>query len=208
LLRQLDGHVLWISSLTFSHDDRELVSGSYDCTMRRWDLDSATEIDRMDAFNAWVRDGIYDVAEDSLLCVGNRIGAFRMDRTDSAELVFGDPNVGHMLAAIQLSPDGRLVAAAGWTRKVRIWNYQDAAELSPCIGHVAAVSDIAFLPDSRHLVSASFDNSVRMWDVEQSRETHRFLGHQGPVRTLSVAPDGSAIISGSADGTLRVWDCR
>ncbi|PBK63484.1 WD40 repeat-like protein [Armillaria solidipes] len=55
-MKTLRGHPWGISSLSFSHDQRHLASGSIDCTVRIWDISSGETLSVLDCHNDMVKD--------------------------------------------------------------------------------------------------------------------------------------------------------
>ena len=122
------------------------------------------------------------------------------------------------LLAMDVSPDGRLLAAGGALKgtshqdMIRLLDPSSGAVLALLRGHTNVVYRLKFSPDGRHLASASWDQSVRVWVVGSAlggglNSPHRTLkGHSEPVRGLAWSPDSRRIASGGGDGMLVLWD--
>ncbi len=116
---------------------------------------------------------------------------------------------------VALSPDHRLLAAAGADGTLRLWNVAAAGHPS-LVGTVVKADSqhplyvAAFSPDGRVLAAAGAGDVVRLWNVSDPARP-RPLGTPltGPASTIySVAfsPDGKTLAAGSADKTVRLWD--
>ncbi len=111
--------------------------------------------------------------------------------------------------ALQVSPDGRLLAAiavdkTGRTRAL-VFDLRTGRLLHALPGRW--LNAIAFSPDGRLLATGSSDRTARLWDPLSGKLLH-VLAHKGRVLTLAFSPDGHRLASGSADGATRVWDTR
>jgi WD40 repeat protein len=116
---------------------------------------------------------------------------------------------------LQFSPDGELLASAGFggekhlegtSDAVDLWDVATGKRLHHLLRHHETVSGLAFSPDSKRLASAGSDGTIRIWDTASGKEATEPPGHEAEVLALLYAPDGKTLLSQSADGTLRLWD--
>ena len=110
-----------------------------------------------------------------------------------------------ILYAAEFSPDQRLIATAGYDRKIILWDAETGTQLRTLRGHNGAIFDLAFSPDGRVLVSACADETAKVWSVESGERLDTLGQSEGEVFAVDVTPDGAHIIAASADNRLRVW---
>lgn len=114
------------------------------------------------------------------------------------------------LQDLALSPNGRVLATAGDSRTITLWDMTtvgDGAALHPLAvltGHTAPIQVLAFSRDGRTLASAGDDHMVMVWDVASPRLLGALTGHTERIRGLAFAPDGT-LISGAEDGRIIDW---
>ena len=53
-LQTLEGHTGWVSSVAFSPDGKQVVSGSHDETVRLWDAATGAALQRLEGHTNWV----------------------------------------------------------------------------------------------------------------------------------------------------------
>ncbi|KAH9844396.1 putative Mitochondrial presequence protease [Teratosphaeria destructans] len=106
---------------------------------------------------------------------------------------------------VTFSPDGALIASAGFDNHTKLWNAKDGKFLHTLRGHVGPVYQCAFSPDSRLLVSSSKDTTLKAWDVVTGKLKQDLPGHQDEVFAVDWAPDGERVGSGGQDRAVRVW---
>jgi WD40 repeat protein/energy-coupling factor transporter ATP-binding protein EcfA2 len=111
--------------------------------------------------------------------------------------------------AVAYSPDGRLVASAGRSTAIRVWDPASGAMVRRVeSGHVDWINSLAFSPDGRFLASASADDTIQLWAVGGEavlESVARLEGHTDDVWAVAFSPDGSLLASAGADGRVLLW---
>jgi ribosome assembly protein 4 len=106
---------------------------------------------------------------------------------------------------VAFSPDGLLIASAGFDNHIKLWNGTDGRFLHTLRGHVAPVYMAAFSADSRLLASCSKDTTLKLWDCASGKLREDLVGHKDEVFAVDWAPDGGRVASGGKDKAVRLW---
>ncbi|MBE2271710.1 MAG: TIR domain-containing protein [Anaerolinea sp.] len=210
-LASLRGHDKPISSLSFSPDNRTLVSASADGMVRLWDTESRREL-----VSIANRDSLYDIeyspdGHTLAAALGAKFGnTSSLVLTDVASrqpiLTFGTHNT--RLFEIVFSPDGAHIACACWDHLVTIWDIASAQQIAALAGHTGTVSSVVYSSDGAHIASGSWDGTIKLWDADTHHLIGTFTGHSDQVNSIALTADGQRLASVSADQTVRVWDTR
>ncbi|MFM7245402.1 MAG: WD40 repeat domain-containing protein [Planctomycetaceae bacterium] len=166
---------------------------------------------RLADFGRWViaadyaRDGttLVTAGGDSLLYRPGDVVAWNVaDGTRIGEFV------GHPTAvwAVRLSPDGRLLATAGYDGLVRLWDVSTRQPKHDLKKHKGWVRGVAFSPDGTRLASAGEDGSVVLWDIATGAEVKTIAAHEGAAACVAYAPDGQTLASGGGDNLVKLWN--
>jgi eukaryotic-like serine/threonine-protein kinase len=108
--------------------------------------------------------------------------------------------------AVALSAEGKLLAVAGASSDIGIWNTEDG-KLLRTLSVQRPVWSLAFSPDGRRLLSAGWTSDVLLWDLKNEQTAPQKLeGHSLTVWSAQFSPDGSAIATAGSDQTIRLWD--
>lgn len=210
--RTLKGHSGWVTGVAFSSDGRRLASGSWDQTVKFWNVPTGEELNTVGSKMkevqalAFSRDGRWLAAENS------RDTVTVWDTTTGRELhtLSSDKPLGALgsnwVYSIAFSPDGRWLASAVDDKTVRLWDVATGHAVRDLTAQRRTVIYAAFSPDGRWLASGDDDKAIGIWDVSTGQEIQRLNGHKKPIYAVVFSPDGHWLASASADKTIKVWD--
>ena len=105
----------------------------------------------------------------------------------------------------EFSPDGTLLATAGYDRVIRIWETATGKFLRDISGHNGAVFDLAFSPDGKLIASASGDETGKVWRVDTGKRLDTLNQPTGEQFRIAFTPDGKHILGAGADNRIRMW---
>ncbi|KAK6967101.1 WD40-repeat-containing domain protein, partial [Favolaschia claudopus] len=205
----IQGHSQLVTSVAFSLDGKQIVSGSDDMTVRIWDaatgaalgtpLEGHSDVVRSIAFSPDGKHIVSGSHDKTLLLWEAATGA-----------IVGTPLEGHSnrVSSVAFSPDGKHIVSGSGDRTVRVWDAATGCAVgTPLEGHSNTVTSVAFSSDGKHIVSGSYDRTLRFWDAATGAAVGTPLeGHSDVVLSVAFSPDGKHIVSGSADKTVRLWD--
>jgi hypothetical protein len=210
--RTFKGHNGWVTAVTFSPDGRRLASGSWDRTLKFWEVSTgeqlgavAHDMKEVQAL-AFSRDGRWLATENSSdttslrdPSTGQEIRILRSDKPLG-------PLGSNWVYSIAFSPDGRWLASALDDKTVRLWDVNTGKKMRDLTGLRRAVVYIAFSPNGRLLATGDDQKSIRIWDPASGEEIYKLTGHKKPVYAVAFSPDGRWLASASGDKTVKIWD--
>lgn len=139
----------------------------------------------------------------ALLLIGAALSA---DPIDSSRLI-NSIDVGYPAISLDYSPDGNLLAVAGGSRDIDIYQPTLGVKVKTLTdGHDDDILSVRFSPDNRLLATGGADNRILIWDVASGRVIREMKGHTDYVRDLDFTPDGFYLASASWDGTAKIWE--
>ncbi|KAG2151001.1 WD40-repeat-containing domain protein [Suillus bovinus] len=71
----------------------------------------------------------------------------------------------HLVKALSLSPNDRILASASSDKTVRLWNIESNQPIGPPLLHDGAVRSVVFSPDGKLLATVCDDHHIYTWDV-------------------------------------------
>lgn len=211
LIQTLSGHDLPVNDLTFSPDNRLLMSGAGDITARVWDVASGENTLTFDGQLTEVRS--VDISPDgrTLLTSGFNGMAFLWDLPSiTRAYAVNAPNYPALNAA-RFSPNGETFAIAAGNGSVRVFETESREELYAFAVDALLVRSLAFASDGARLAGGTgFPlDAVYVWELDTPDAPPVVLSaHMGTVQGVAFAPNGQQLASVGDDGTLIVWDLQ
>lgn len=204
LEQDLEGHTDVIYGLAFRPDGAQLVSASFDKTVRFWDLTTGKAAGEFTGHSDFVYDVAYANDGKSVLSVSKDRSVKRLDpATSHAVRTFSDHN--DEVLALAVRPDGTGFVSAGQEPQLRWWESDGDKPTKKVSGHGGPVHQLAFSGDGALLVSASGDKSVRLWDGKSGVFKKVLPGPTDWQYAVAISQDGRLAAAGGWDGLVCVW---
>jgi WD40 repeat protein len=106
------------------------------------------------------------------------------------------------------SPDGRLVAAGGWTMSGYTAPLLYEVKTGKRIGgfYWDMTRAMRFSPDSQRLITGDESGNVKVWTIGKEKPLYELEAHKGLVSLVGLSADGTKICSGGDGGGVKVWE--
>ena len=167
-----------LCQIRFSSDGKTLFAGSFEATVRRWEVsgDTLTELPVLKGHNGWVQSiGVHPAK--NLLYSADSWGQLRGWECTGKECktLWSDEKAHdgwiHQLA---VSIDGKVLATVGRDKTVRLTDSQTGQEISRLPDHREDVLAVAFHPDGKHFLSGDLKGIVKQWSLETKKVIREF----------------------------------
>jgi WD40 repeat protein len=204
----LSGHHSGIRVIAVHHS--RVFTGSYDNTIKVWDLDSGSCEATLEGHAAWIRSLF--CSRERLLFSGADDGMIKVWKADTHEHVqdilppvieqeeqAAAANRG--ILAITLDYERSWLIAGSYDAHIYIWEHPSYTFLHLLSGHRSAVRSLVIYQGC--LMSGSYDRTIKLWQLDEPTTCVGSLGTRGSVWALAV--HGGMLIGAIGDSSIKVW---
>ncbi|KAF4108985.1 WD repeat-containing protein 3 [Onychostoma macrolepis] len=217
LLEMTDAHdgALW--SMCLSPDQRGIVTGGADKTVKFWDFELIKDQDSGNNKRLTVKHTRTLQLDEDVLCVryspDQRLLAVSL--LDCTVKIFYTDTLkfflslyGHKLPVLclDISHDSALIATGSADRNVKIWGLDFGDCHRSMFAHDDSVMFLQFVPKTHLFFTAGKDRKIKQWDADKFEHIQTLEGHHREVWCLAISTNGDHIVSSSHDKSLRLWE--
>ncbi|XP_034042043.1 WD repeat-containing protein 3 [Thalassophryne amazonica] len=216
LLETLEAHDGAVWSLCLAPDQRGIVTGSADKTVKFWEFELIKDKDTGQKRLTMKHTRTLQLEED-VLCVkfspDHRLLAVSL--LDCTVKVFYTDTLkfflslyGHKLPVLclDITHDSTLIATGSADRNVKIWGLDFGDCHRSMFAHDDSVMFLQFVPKTHLFFTAGKDKKIKQWDADKFELIQTLEGHHREVWCLALSPNGDYLVSSSHDKSLRLWE--
>jgi len=216
--KRLKGHSHFVQDVAISSDGQFALSGSWDGTLRLWDLNSGRTTRRFVghtkdvlsvAFSADNRQ-IVSGSRDKTINLWNTLGQCKYTITENGHKAW--------VSCVRFSPQVQdpLIVSAGWDKVVKVWNLNHC-NLRTNLSSLDAgdiIHALVFGP-IRYWLCAATASTIKIWDLESKQcvadlapeDMQEMSKKAVPIQCISLtwSADGGTLYGGYTDNIIRVW---
>uniref|UniRef100_A0A671RS55 WD repeat-containing protein 3-like n=1 Tax=Sinocyclocheilus anshuiensis TaxID=1608454 RepID=A0A671RS55_9TELE len=204
LLEMTDAHdgALW--SMCLSPDQRGIVTGGADKTVKFWDFELIKDQDS--GKSKFLHLSFSSCPDQRLLAVSLLDCTVKIFYTDT--LKFFLSLYGHKLPVLclDISHDSALIGTGSADRNVKIWGLDFGDCHRSMFAHDDSVMFLQFVPKTHLFFTAGKDRKIKQWDADKFEHIQTLEGHHREVWCLAISANGDHIVSSSHDKSLRLWE--
>lgn len=212
LNQTLSAHIGSIHALAYCPQSRILVSGSYDRTIKQWNLDTGkllhSSYDDLGTIYAIALDRDREIVASA--GGDGRISLWKLGTGENLGLLVGNVS---SVEALAISPDGQTLAAGCVDGTIKLWQLEPSSQpIAILSAHAGQVNTLKFGGDGQILCSGGADGLVKIWHPSSSKplavlkvESESSDRSSSPISSLSLSEGDRWLAAGTTNGTIEIW---
>jgi len=204
--RRLKGHSHYVQDVAISSDGQFALSGSWDGTLRLWDLNTGTTTRNFYGHTKDVLSVAFS-ADNRQIVSGSRDKAINLWNTlGQCKFVITEHGHTEWVSCVRFSPNlaTPLIVSAGWDKMVKVWNLTHCKLRTNLVGHTGYVNTVTVSPDGSLCASGGKDGTAMLWDLNEGRHLSS-LDAGDIIHALTFSPIRYWLCAATASA-IKIWD--
>jgi guanine nucleotide-binding protein subunit beta-2-like 1 protein len=204
--KALRGHNHFVSDVVISSDGVYAVSGSWDATLRLWEIKSGKCIMRFIGHTKDVLSVAFDY-EKSKIISGSRDRTIKLwNIKGECKYTFIDDGHSDWVSCVRFPPTEKapVLVSAGCDKIVKVWNLRDFNIRNNLIGHHGYLNTVTVSPDGSLCASGGKDGIAMLWDLSEGKKLYS-LDAGDIIYSLVFSPNRYWLVAATSN-LIKIWD--
>eukprot|EP00520_Triparma_pacifica_P019001 CAMPEP_0118662958 /NCGR_PEP_ID=MMETSP0785-20121206/17125_1 /TAXON_ID=91992 /ORGANISM="Bolidomonas pacifica, Strain CCMP 1866" /LENGTH=314 /DNA_ID=CAMNT_0006556569 /DNA_START=22 /DNA_END=966 /DNA_ORIENTATION=+ len=204
--KALKGHSHFVSDVVISSDGQFALSGSWDGTLRLWEINSGRTTRRFVGHSKDVLSVAFS-ADNRQIVSGSRDKTVKLWNT-LGECKYTIEEQGHTewVSCVRFSPSQAvpIIVSAGWDRLVKVWSLTNCKLRTNLIGHTGYLNTVTVSPDGSLCASGGKDGVAMLWDLNEGKRLYSLEAGE-IIHSLVFSPNRYWLCAATTNG-IKIWD--
>ncbi|VDK77768.1 unnamed protein product [Litomosoides sigmodontis] len=204
--RALKGHGHFVSDVVMSSDGQFALSGSWDKTLRLWDLTTGVTSRQFVSHTKDVLSVAFS-ADNRQIVSGSRDKTIKLWNTlAQCKYTVNEDCHTDWVSNVRFSPSSSnpVIVSAGWDKIVKVWNLANCKLKTNHIGHTGYINTVTVSPDGSLCASGGKDGNAMLWDLNEGKHLYT-LGGNDVINALAFSPNRYWLCA-AVGPVVKIWD--
>jgi len=204
--KALKGHSHFISDVVISSDGQFALSGSWDSTLRLWDLNTGNTTRRFVGHEKDVLSVAFS-ADNRQIVSGSRDKTIKLWNTlGECKYTIKEDSHTEWVSSVRFSPNTQnpVIVSAGWDKLVKVWNLQHCKLRNHLGRHTGYLNTVTVSPDGSLCASGGKDGTTMLWDLNEGEHLYS-LDAGDVINALVFSPNRYWLVA-ATNQAIKIWD--
>lgn len=200
----LISHQKQVKAAFLTPNDKYLVTGSYDKTIRIWNTDTLKTEKVFHDLPSAVSALCFYKTKNLIVCgyTNGNICAYNFDQGEKFFDFFGHTNT---ISALVIADKIKILISASWDTTLGIWDLQGMRLIKKLEGHISLINSISLLHGSNLIASAGDDKELKIWDLVSLTLVSSATVYPWIISTIAVHKNRDDVLLGGSTPSIIQW---
>jgi len=204
--RALKGHNHFVSDIVISSDGQFALSGSWDATLRLWEINTGKCTRRFVGHTKDVLSVAFS-SDNRQIVSASRDRSIKLWNT-LGECKFTIVEDGHTewVSCVRFppTPNAPVIVSAGWDKVVKVWSTINCRLRTNLVGHTGYLNTVTVSPDGSLCASGGKDGTAMLWDLSEGKRLYS-LDAGDIIHSLVFSPNRYWLVAATTV-CIKIWD--
>ena len=204
IIKTFRGHSGWIICISFSSDDKWIISGGNDNVIKLWDVSRGKHIRNFNGHTTYITSVSFSPDNKWIISSCHGDGIIKLWDVESGEIIRNFNGHQSRVNTVSFSSDDKWIVSGGYDTSIKLWDVGSGQIIKTFNGHNKLVLAVLFSSDNKWIVSC--DNyDIKLWEVDTGKLVKTFLGNgASTILSISLSSDDKYIVSHGS--CIKLWD--
>ena len=201
----LEAHTGPVYSLAITSDNKFIISGGEDKTVRIWNLQDRRQVDYLQGHKAKISSVIVS-GDSKYIATGSwdlTIIIWKFQEKTQKVVFRGHKQ---FISSLVFTNDNETVVSGSWDFTIRVWSIQQRQQIA-ILQEIRGITCLAISNDNKSIVFGA-DDLLKIWNFHDKTESSLLKRHYFPINSVAISSDNKYIIYGSHDTTVGIWNLK
>jgi guanine nucleotide-binding protein subunit beta-2-like 1 protein len=204
--KSLVGHSHFVSDVVMSSQGLFALSGSWDKTLRLWDLSTGRSTRKFVGHTNDVMSVAFST-DNRQIVSGSRDRTIKLWNTlGVCKYTIQEDSHSEWVSCVRFSPSASnpIIVSCGWDKIVKVWNLTNCKLKTNHIGHSGYLNCVTVSPDGSLCASGGKDRQAMLWDLNENKHLYTLDGGE-IINSLCFSPNRYWLCAATGP-TIKIWD--
>lgn len=189
---EFKGHTAEIECVIFSHDNKFIISGSQDQSVRIWDLSSGAPFSTLQGHNDWIK--ALQLTSDGKCLVSassKDVIVWNLEKDSWSQVIAMEPN--KWITTMTFTSDFKEILLGTGEGSIEVWDLNKKSLIQTIQAHKKRVNSLILTSNDENFISGGEDEPLKLWNLKTGDLVRVYIDDTEPDKIIMKKPMGMSI---------------